>query len=983
MSMRVHSSNALGRRLTAATTLAALVVGGLGAAVSMAVPLAATAQGSVLLAESAHPGSYHPVGPARLLDQTLSAAGTVTLPVTGSASIPSSGVGAVLINVTVATPQRGGYVTVYPAGGTRPATSNVNFVAGATVANAAVIRVGAGGGIRLYNASGGSIRLVVDVSGYFVGGTPDGAGLVPMDPVRVLDTGTAAVAAHQTVTLPMRGHFGLPPFDVQSALLNVTVAAPKAAGYATVYPSGQARPGTSTLNFPVGRTVPNLAVAQVGSDGAVNIYNGSNGTLRLVVDLFGYFPDRGASHPGEVAALASARVMDTRSAAYPGAPGRVVPAHGLVQLNLSSRSGLPKYAGGAVVLNVTVTQPKGSGYITVYPGGAARPPTSSLNFSTGRTLANLVVARPNSAGTVSFYNGSAQSVQLIADLSGYLTPAKAVRFDPPQLLTHPTAPAAAACATSALCLAAAGKGRVSSWNGITWRPPMELFSATEPSVGMACPSAAYCIAVSAKGHARTFDGFDWAVASSVGTVAPGLVTDVSCRAAASCVAVDSSGRSHLLAGTTWTTSTLTTHRLDAVSCTPAYCMAVTTVGSAFRLTGTSWVGVPASVLSVDGVIGLQCFTDGTCLLLDPIGEGRRFNGSAWTTGFGSSLGTPDTFGCVSATYCVATDGPTTATYDGTSWTNRGSAPSTTAAMACTGSTTCLGVTGAGGVRTFDGSAWSAEIVLDAPLGTPTDISCTGASLCAVVTSAGSAVTGDGQVWSAPAAITAAEPIVAVSCFEANLCVAVSATLAATFDGESWAPATTLDPTGQLVDVSCSSLTFCLALTTDSRAYRYLNGFWSSVAPAPAVSEADEISCASSTGCTAVVDRRWVSQFNGTTWSAPAKIAGVDVLTGLSCRSDGFCGAVDAGGAVYSQSASGAAWSAALELTPAGNGLSSISCGGGCVATVNGESDVYTFDGEVWTNSDDFGSPLVRVSCGGIGFCVAYDDLGRVRLGAST
>ncbi len=46
----------------------------------------------------------------------------------------------------------------------------------------------------------------------------------------------------------------------------------------------------------------------------------------------------------------------------------------------------------SVALNVTVTEPTGSGFLTVYPGGENPPATSNLNFTAGQTLANLVIA---------------------------------------------------------------------------------------------------------------------------------------------------------------------------------------------------------------------------------------------------------------------------------------------------------------------------------------------------------------------------------------------------------------------------------------------------------------------------------------------------------------------------------------------------------------------------------------------------------------
>ena len=46
------------------------------------------------------------------------------------------------------------YLSVYPAGQNRPATSNLNFAAGQTIPNMVIVRVGAGNKVTFYNAAG-------------------------------------------------------------------------------------------------------------------------------------------------------------------------------------------------------------------------------------------------------------------------------------------------------------------------------------------------------------------------------------------------------------------------------------------------------------------------------------------------------------------------------------------------------------------------------------------------------------------------------------------------------------------------------------------------------------------------------------------------------------------------------------------------------------------------------------------------------------
>jgi hypothetical protein len=75
-------------------------------------------------------------------------------------------VAAVVLNVTVTQPKSPGYVVLSADGVSRPATSNVNFVAGETVANAVFVPVGADRAVDINNISNGTIQVVTDVSGW-------------------------------------------------------------------------------------------------------------------------------------------------------------------------------------------------------------------------------------------------------------------------------------------------------------------------------------------------------------------------------------------------------------------------------------------------------------------------------------------------------------------------------------------------------------------------------------------------------------------------------------------------------------------------------------------------------------------------------------------------------------------------------------------------------------------------------------------------
>ena len=74
------------------------------------------------------PGAFAALSPTRVLDTRsgqggsgmLAAGGSISLQVTGTGGVPSSGVSAVAVNVTAVGPSASGYVTVWPSGTTRP-----------------------------------------------------------------------------------------------------------------------------------------------------------------------------------------------------------------------------------------------------------------------------------------------------------------------------------------------------------------------------------------------------------------------------------------------------------------------------------------------------------------------------------------------------------------------------------------------------------------------------------------------------------------------------------------------------------------------------------------------------------------------------------------------------------------------------------------------------------------------------------------------
>jgi hypothetical protein len=70
------------------------------------------------------------------------------------------------LNVTVTNTQGPGFILIYPQGGAQPSVSTVNYVAGQTIANAAVVPAGTGGGVTVIAGVSGT-HLIIDINGYF------------------------------------------------------------------------------------------------------------------------------------------------------------------------------------------------------------------------------------------------------------------------------------------------------------------------------------------------------------------------------------------------------------------------------------------------------------------------------------------------------------------------------------------------------------------------------------------------------------------------------------------------------------------------------------------------------------------------------------------------------------------------------------------------------------------------------------------------
>jgi hypothetical protein len=349
---------------------------------------------------------------------TRAANTTTTVTVGGRSGIPSDTT--VVMNLTVMSPSAPGYATVYPCGTSRPATSNINFVAGQTVNNTVVARTGTGGAVCIYTAA--ATQMTLDLHGYF----PNADALIGLTPARLLETRTTAPTtvdgrfwrlgarpAGSVTALSVGGRGGV-ALSAPAVVLNLTVTAPLKNGHITVYPCDQPRPNASNINFLAGQTKATSVLVGLAANGSVCVYTAA--TAHVVIDVNGYFPSSDT-----LAAIAPARLLETRPTAATTIDGLfwklgARAAGTTTAIAVRGRAGVP-VSTSAVLMNLTVTAPASAGSATVYPCDQPRPAVPNLMFAAGQTTANVAIVRTSSAGTVCLYTTA--TAHFIIDTGGW------------------------------------------------------------------------------------------------------------------------------------------------------------------------------------------------------------------------------------------------------------------------------------------------------------------------------------------------------------------------------------------------------------------------------------------------------------------------------------------------------------------------------------------------------------------------------------
>ena len=305
----------------------------------------------------------------------------MALTLAGATSPVPLGATAVAVNITVTQPKTPGWMAAYQPGST-PNTSSVNFAANQTVANMAVVPLSSDGQIDLLNGAIGTVQVIADVTGYFVPGSPQAGGLIPVSPTRLVDSriklGTSGpIAAGATVPLTLAGEAAPSPWAPPPWPSTSPSPSPRPpAGWP---PTNPAAPPTLQRQL---RGQPDRGQHGRGpphTDGQIDLLNGATGTVQVIADVTGYFA-AGPPQAGGLAAVNPTRLVDSRISLGSVRPHRRRRHRGATLAGATSPVPL---GATAVAVNITVTQPKTPGWMAAYQPGTA-PPTPPASTSRPR-----------------------------------------------------------------------------------------------------------------------------------------------------------------------------------------------------------------------------------------------------------------------------------------------------------------------------------------------------------------------------------------------------------------------------------------------------------------------------------------------------------------------------------------------------------------------------------------------------------------------
>ena len=367
------------------------------------------------LAASTDPLGFVPTSPpiravdTRIATPCLAAGHTLRVPLAG---LVAGDAQAAVIDLAAVEPSAAGYLTAWSCDETKPPTSNLNYLGGATRASHAVVTLASDASICVFTMAGTDV--IVDVTGSY-SEAQTALRFHPQAPARIYDSRVEGGRWNQGETRVIAV-----PANAAAVAINLTVTEPSAAGFVTVFPCDAVVPVVSNINYSAGQVVANLV--QTGtSNGSICVHSLSR--THIVIDLEGTY-DSGADGL-RYQAVPPTRLVDTRSG-LGSVFGRVAMdagANGIWPANAPiSTSGVPVDVR-ALMVSLIAVSPRNAGWAEIGPcvePSASTPYASStLNFLANDVVTNQAITPTRAASGADVCSFATSPAFHVVDLTGW------------------------------------------------------------------------------------------------------------------------------------------------------------------------------------------------------------------------------------------------------------------------------------------------------------------------------------------------------------------------------------------------------------------------------------------------------------------------------------------------------------------------------------------------------------------------------------
>ncbi|MFC4592031.1 fibronectin type III domain-containing protein [Sphaerisporangium corydalis] len=219
-----------------------------------------------------------------------------------------------------------------------------------------------------------------------------------------------SIAAGATSTLKVTGVGTVPATGVSAVSVNLAAAGASAAGALIVYPSDlAAAPAVTGSRYRSGVWENQSMVVKTGSDGQIKVKNTGSAAVSVYADIDGYFTGQaGASAGATFVPLDPARIISNQSVA----------ADSTATFTVVGAGGIP-VTDVAFVSFTLIVKSAGSGKITLYPSGTAKPAMADMNYRPSAYMSNLAIVAPGTDGKIAVNNSGTSPVAVYVDIDGY------------------------------------------------------------------------------------------------------------------------------------------------------------------------------------------------------------------------------------------------------------------------------------------------------------------------------------------------------------------------------------------------------------------------------------------------------------------------------------------------------------------------------------------------------------------------------------